>query len=90
MSNIYIEKELQEMYNNASMREKERQRHKRNVAAIADFASNLITILGRTKGNKPHRNNNKIFKKYKTAVTDYKGTIAGDLFRTKLMSREAR
>ena len=46
MGNVYLETELQQRLDSAMEREKERlqqARHRRNVAAVVDFTSNLLS-----------------------------------------------
>ena len=52
MSNPVFEDELKRRLNSAMAREKERMqqaRHRRDVAAMVDFTSNLLSLMGRAK-----------------------------------------
>ena len=53
MNNMSFDNELRRRLNNVMEREKERERlakHRRNVAAMVDFTSNLLSLVGRGNG----------------------------------------
>ena len=94
MSNPVFEDELKRRLNSAMAREKERMqqaRHRRDVAAMVDFTSNLLSLMGRAKGvrHMPVTNSlaqhgavyDKALQRYDETMKDYKGVIAGTLLR---------
>lgn len=97
MSNMDFHAELKERLDNAMAREKERLRqakHRRNVAALVDFTSNLLSLVGRRYGVQymPVTNSqaqygnayNKALQRYNESLNDYKGVVAGNLLRERL------
>lgn len=101
MSNRYVDNELRQMLDSAMERERERLKkasHRRNVAAMVDFASNLISLVGRSKGvrampvtniqSQYHKSYGAALERYNKAMRDYKGIIAGDLFRQRLAANK--
>lgn len=101
MGNRYVDKEIRQIMDNAIMREKERlQRanHQRNVAAIIDFTSNLMSLLGRRNGvrNMPVTALQPTFNKsyadtrqrYDAMLRDYKGLVADELLRKRLAANK--
>lgn len=93
MENEYIKKELEQIYSGVSRRREERNEKlklQRNVAAIVDFVSNLYNVIGHsmaTPSFKNSGNRNKSFNKYDSNMRDFKGSIAGDMFRARFISR---
>ena len=101
MGNVYLETELQQRLDSAMKREKERlqqARHRRNVAAIVDFTSNLLSLAGRRNGVRylpvtnslaQHGNEySKALERYNGVLNDYKGVIAGNLLRERLAANK--
>ena len=102
MSNPVFEDELKRRLNSAMAREKERMqqaRHRREVAAMVDFTSNLLSLMGRAKGvrHMPVTNSlaqhgavyDKALQRYDETMKDYKGVIAGNLLRERLVAQPA-
>lgn len=89
MRNSYIKEELKRMAEGVSIRRSEQQRaerHRRNVAALVDFTSNLINVLGNSgvsSFNQPSKNHKGSFNRFNSSLRDYKGAIAGNMFRTR-------
>ncbi len=87
MANVYIEDELEEIYNKATARaiaRRKRLDYQRNVAAFVDFASNLVSTLAREKEKIPSSRAKVLkgaFNLDKSPIRDYKGAIVGNLFR---------
>lgn len=90
MENSYLNDLLGDKLENVLERRRSRVKeaaHKRNVAAIVDFASNLISLIGNSKGvhhsfatnNFPRYNAlyKSIRAQHKEAMRDFKGAIAG-------------
>ena len=102
MNNMVFEDELKRRLDSAMAREKERlqqARHRRNVSAIVDFTSNLLSLVGREKGVRylPVTNSlaqhgnayDKALQRYNETMNDYKGVIAGNLLRERLVAQPA-
>ena len=89
MNNAYIKEVLTSMSQGANKRYAEQwkaEKHRRNVAALVDFTSNLISVLGNsgvTSIFSPSRKHNGSFSRYNSSLRDYKGVIAGNMFRTR-------
>lgn len=83
MSNTHIKNELQRLYDDKLRKRQERQR---NAAAIANFASNLMSVLGYSGSSSfssaPKGHNNP-FHRYNGSMRDFKGSIAGGMFSTR-------
>ena len=101
MANVYFENELKRRLDSAMAREKERlqsAKHRRNVAAMVDFTSNLLSLVGREKGARymPVTNSlaqhggeyAKALQRYNGMLNDYKGVIAGNLLRERLAANK--
>ncbi len=101
MANVYFENELKRRLDSAMAREKERlqqSRYRRNAAAIVDFTSNLLSLVGRGKGVRymPVTNTMaqhggeyaKALQRYNETLNDYKGVIAGNLLRERLAANK--
>ena len=97
MSNPVFEDELKRRLDGAMAREKERlqqARHRRDVAAMVDFTSNLLSLVGRAKGVRYMPVSNSLaqhgaayataLQRYGETMKDYKGVIAGNLLRERL------
>ncbi len=97
MGNSSIENSLLQRYANALELEKKRTdeaRHRRNVSAVTDFASNLISLIGRNKGarysvatnNLPKYQNlyDSMRDRYNSAMLDYKAAIAENNLRRRI------
>ncbi|MBO5865166.1 MAG: hypothetical protein J6Q73_03850 [Bacteroidaceae bacterium] len=83
MNNAFIKDELQRLYDEKLRKKQERQR---NAAAIANFASNLISVLGYSgvpSISSPQKGRNNPFQKYNGTMRDFKGSIASGMFRTR-------
>lgn len=100
MGNVYLETELKHRLDNAMAREKERlqqAKHRRNVAAMVDFTSNLLSLVGRRNGVRympvtdslaQYGNDySKAVQRYNCALNDYKGAIAGNYLRERLAAQ---
>ena len=101
MSNSVFEDELKRRLESAMVRENERlqqARQRRNVAAMVDFASNLLSLVGREKGVRylPVTNSmalhgnayNAALQRYNESLNDYKGVIAGNMLRERLAANK--
>ena len=101
MSNSVFEDELKRRLESATVRENERlqqARQRRNVAAMVDFASNLLSLVGREKGVRylPVTNSvalhgnayNAALQRYNESLNDYKGVIAGNMLRERLAANK--
>lgn len=97
MNNVVFEDELKRRLERAMVREKERllqARHRRNVAAMVDFASNLLSLAGRGKGVRYMPVTNALaqhgnaysaaLQRYNESLNDYRGEIAGNILRERL------
>ena len=92
--NAYVERELQRINGNIKQRnvdESLKRKHRRNVEELLKFTSNLISFLGNTgvtfqRGNNNHRKG----KKFNSPITDYKGSIAGNMFGARFPSNAMR
>ena len=102
MNNMCFDNELRRRLNNVMEREKERERlakHRRNVAAMVDFTSNLLSLVGRGNGVRHlpaavsvAQNNDtydKVLKRYNDSLKDYKGELAGALLRKRLEANKS-
>ena len=89
MDNAYFKEQLKVMSEGASKRyaeQRKAEKHKRNVAALVDFTSNLFSVLGNSGASSifsPSRKYNGSFNRYSSSLRDYKGAIAGNMFRTR-------
>lgn len=89
MSNRFVDDELQRIHNSAMEREQERDsanRHNRNIAAIVDFTSKLLQALDYSLASStllPSKSGVGSYGKYASPPKDFKGTIAGDMFRSR-------
>lgn len=89
MSNRYVDDELQRIHSSAMEREQERSsatRHNRNIAAVVDFTSKLLQALDYSLASStrlPSKSGVRSYEKYTSPPKDFKGTIAGDMFRTR-------
>ena len=96
MSNVYIQDELEEMYDKAEANAKERRKrlnYQRNVAAFVDFASNLVSTIARERGKLPTSRIKEFkgaFKVYSSPNRDYKGNILGSMFRARFTPGASR
>lgn len=86
MEENFFKEQMAALYDNALMRSTEqykRLEHQRNVSAIVDFTSNLLSLLGNSKRtslrSQPGKRSGS-FGKYKSAMKDYGGVIAGNIF----------
>ena len=92
MSNAYIKKEIQGLRARVSeRRERQRQKdeHRRSVAAVVDFASNMFSMLG----NAVKRNSclpGKTFYGYDFPIKDFNGEIAGRMFRARFSPKKVQ
>ena len=102
MNNMCFDNELRRRLNNVMEREKERTqlaKHRRNVAAMVEFTSNLLSLVGRGNGVRhlpaavPVAQNNdtydKVLKRYNDSLKDYKGELAGALLRKRLETNKS-
>ena len=87
MGNVYIEEGLRKAKRRVDDRirkELKAMKHKENVSAFVDFASNLFTVLG-SSGVSSLVPKNKAsaatYKNFKTPPRDYNGVVAGNMFR---------
>ena len=91
MENSYLNDVLGDKLEHLLARRKARVKeasHKRNVAAIVDFTSNLMTLIGNSKGvrhsfatnNFPKYDSlyKSVLAQHKDAMRDFKGAIAGN------------
>ena len=93
---------LHQRYQAAKEREQQRlkeARHRRNVAAVVDFASSLISLAGRRRGARyPIATNNlskyqelydNVRERYNSVMQDYKAAIADNNLRQRVSSNGA-
>ena len=93
---------LHQRYQDAKKRELQRlkeAKHKRNVAAVVDFASSLISLVGRRRGARYPIATNSLSKyqelydnmreRYNSVMQDYKAAIADNNLRQRISSNGA-
>ena len=81
---MYINKELERMFENVAEREKKRcelLKHRRNVAAIVDFASSVLRSKKPASQSHGADCDSYVLKCHCSPIRDYKGTVACEMFR---------
>ena len=89
MNNLYTNDELRRIYDSVLLREKRRKElsnHRRNVAAIVDFASSVLKRKKPEEQNTGAKEPNRTLQRSNNSMKDYKGTIAGEMFRQRFAS----
>lgn len=95
MENKFIKAELERMYAGASRRsaeQRENDERRRNIAALANFTSNLFSVLGNpgaTSLQSPAGNRSSSFQRYTSSMKDFNGSIAGGMFRSRFSPGKA-
>lgn len=81
--------ELRRIYDSVLLREKRRKElsnHRRNVAAIVDFASSILRREEPKDQNTGVKGQNRALQRSNNLIKDYRGTIAGEMFRQRFAS----